>query len=475
MILQALDDYYRRKSADPRSGLAPEGFEPKAIPFALVIDRDGHFIQLADRREGTGKKKEAPLRLVPQGVKKTSGVAANLLWDTAEYVLGVDTRGRPERVAEQHAAFVGRIRETFRETPADAGVHAVLAFFERHLEEALARLCLDPAWAEVRETNPLMSFQLVEDSGLVCQRPAVAAALGAAEEGAPDGRCLVSGEPARIERLHPAIKGVWGAQTSGGNIVSFNLDAFNSYGKTQSFNAPVGKRAAFAYTTALNHLLSKGSRQRVQVGDASTVFWAEKSSGEVFEEGFLDFLDPPRDDPDRGTESVASLYAAVRHGLAITAEDDQRFFVLGLAPNAARVAVRFWHVTSIGDLGQAIFRHLRDMAIVRPLFEPAHLPLFRLLASTALQGKADNIPPNLGGDVVRAVLKGLPYPENLMQGAIRRLRAERDVSYPRAALLIRWNPSRRHVTPHRRLVASRCPYMCTPHVRLWRSGRQLGD
>ncbi|MBN8475442.1 type I-C CRISPR-associated protein Cas8c/Csd1 [Sulfuritalea sp.] len=436
MILQALNDYYARKASDPEGGLAPEGFEPKAIPFVLVLDAGGRLVQLADRREGEGKKKVARAVLVPQGVKKTSGVAANLLWDSVEYVLGVDTRGKPERVAEQHAVFRGKLIEAFGEAPGDIGLRAVLSFLDEHRDEALEKLSSHPAWQEILETNPALTFQLNTDTDLICQRPAVIAALTGRGASTPDGLCLVSGELDVIERLHSAIKGVWGAQTSGANIVSFNLGAFNSYGKDQSFNAPVGKRAAFAYTTALNHLLTKGSRQRVQVGDASTVFWAEKTSGEVFESAFLDFLSPPRDDPNAGTQAVASLYRSVRDGRPFTSDDSQRFHVLGLAPNAARIAVRFWHVASVEELGRAFYRYFDEVDITRPAYETgAPLSLFRLLAATALLGKAENISPNLGGDVMRAILKGERYPETLMQSALRRIRAEREVSYPRAALL----------------------------------------
>jgi len=438
MILSALNDYYVRKAADPQTGLAPEGFELKAIPFVLVLDGAGLLLQLADRREGEGKKREAKAHLVPQGVKKTSGVAANLLWDNAEYVLGVVTRSKSERVAEQQAAFAKRLTDAFGETPDDAGLRAVQAFLQTHRATALEKLAAHPAWPEILESNPLLTFQLNSDTALVCQRPAVVAALqaGACVAGAADGICLISGEPDAIERLHPSIKGVWGAQSSGANIVSFNLDAFSSYGKAQSFNAPIGKRTVFTYTTALNHLLARGSRQRIQVGDASTVFWAEKASGEAFEAAFLDFLDPPRDDPDRGTQAVASLYASVKKGQSFTDDDEQRFHVLGLSPNAARIAIRFWHVASIRELEGAFLHHFDNLNIDRPAYETAApLSLYRLLTSIAAQGKAENIPPNLGGDVMCAILKGQPYPETLMQGALRRIRAEREVSFPRAALL----------------------------------------
>lgn len=437
MILHALTDYYDRRAADPASDLAPEGFEPKAIPFVLVLDSTGHLQQLADRRTGEGRKRSAVAVLVPQGVKKTSGVAANLLWDTAEYVLGIDTKGKPARVAEQHAAFVNRVLEFCRGVD-DPGLAAVLAFLEHHRPAALATLAGHPDWPEIIATNPLLSFELIADTQLVCQRPAVIRALTGGAAAAADGVCLVRGEADCIERLHPAIKGVWGAQTAGANIVSFNLDAFNSYGKTQSFNAPVGKRAAFAYTTALNHLLAKGSRQRLQVGDTSTVFWAERASGAPFEAAFLDFFDP-RNDPTRGTQAVASLYRCVRDGRPWTADGsdaEQRFYVLGLAPNAARLAVRFWYVESIANLGARFYRYFDELDIVRPAYAiGAPLPLLPLLTTTAAQGKADNIAPNLAGDMMRAILEGRPYPQTLLQGVLRRIRAEHDISWPRAALL----------------------------------------
>ncbi len=281
MILQALNDYYRRKcdDPDPAQRLPAFGLEQKEIPFLLEITSEGELIQLRDTRTLSGKKKVGQIFRVPQGIKKTSGVAANLLWDTLEYVLGVDTKGKPERTAEQHAAFVARLEALPPSARDDVGIQAVLSFL-RHLDRPA--LEAQPAWAQALEANAVMSFRLHGDGDLVCQRPAVMkAALNVptnADE--PLAMCLVTGEAAPVQRLHASIKGVWGAQSSGANIVSFNARAFESYGKTerQGENAPVSQAAAFAYTTALNHLLHKDSGQRIQVGDASTVFWADKDS-----------------------------------------------------------------------------------------------------------------------------------------------------------------------------------------------------
>lgn len=432
MILQALDAYYRRKQTDPdpKNRLPAFGLEEKEIPFILEIDAEGRLVNLADTRSGEGKKKLGQRFLVPQGVKKTSGVAANLLWDTAEYVLGVDTRGKPERVAEQHAAFRARLDALPEMARDDAGIRAVQAFLDGPDLEGLAAF---PAWPDVVASNPVMTFRLHGDLELVCQRPAVVAAIasaGAEEPDQPAGICLVSGDASAIERLHPAIKGVWGAQTSGANIVSFNLDAFNSYGKAQGSNAPVGKPAVFAYTTALNHLLARDSRQRMQVGDTSTVFWAEQTH--ELEDLFGEVM---RDDPDRGTDALNALYSAVQSGKFALGDADTRFHVLGLAPNAARIAIRFWETATALELATRIQHHFEDIRIVHADYEPEHLSLFRLLTGVALLNKADNIPPNLGGEVLRAILEDLPYPTPLLNLAVQRCRAEQKPTYARAAAI----------------------------------------
>jgi CRISPR-associated protein Csd1 len=440
MILQALNDYYRRKcdDPDPAQHLPSFGLEQKEIPFVLEIDAQGKLVQLLDTRTRNGKKKIAQSFRVPQGVKKTSGVAANLLWDTLEYVLGVDTKGKPERVVEQHAAFRQRIDALPASARDDAGIQAVQKFFDGFDLETLQ---LQPAWADALEGNAILSFGLHGDVNLVCQRPAVIqAALNApASSDERLAMCLVSGEQAPVERLHTAIKGVWGAQTSGANIVSFNARAFESYGKTerQGENAPVSKAAAFAYTTALNHLLRKDSPQRIQIGDASTVFWTERATD--LETAVPDiFGEAPKDDPDAGTRAVQALLNAVQkeHG-PYRQDDDNHFHILGLAPNAARISIRFYYCLRLPELGKRIEQHFKDLEMVRGSHghDPQYPSLFRLLTAVAVQSKADNIPPNLGGAIVDAIFAGedVPYPALWLNTAVARCRAEQNVTYIRAA------------------------------------------
>jgi CRISPR-associated protein Csd1 len=436
MILQALHGYYERKmrDSDPARRLPAAGLEEKEIPFILELAADGRLVGISDTRTQEGKKKLARRYQVPQGVKKTSGVAANLLWDTAEYVLGLDTKGKPQRVAEQVAAFRQRVDHLAQRVSGDAGLVAVQRFLAG---QPLADAQLQPQWAEIAEANPIVTFRLKDDIDLVCQRPDVIGAVSAAapKEDMPGAVsvCLITGEQAEPERLHNALKGVWGAQTSGANIVSFNLDAFRSFGKEQGANAPVSASAAFAYTTALNSLLAKGSRQRMQVGDASTVFWAQSEQDSDFEDAFASFFDTAHDDPDAHTEQVRALFDALQSGQFDGAPGQRQFYVLGLAPNAARISIRFWHAAPLHDIAVRVREWFDDLSLVRGPNDPEFPPLFRLLTAIALQGKADNVPPNLGGDLMRAILTGGPFPALWLNAAVQRCRAERHVNYLRAA------------------------------------------
>lgn len=440
MILQALKEYYERKSADPESDIAPEGWEKKEIPFIIVLDSDGRFLQIEDTREGEGKKKRAKAFLVPQAVKKTSGVAANLLWDSFGYIFGVvKTEGLDERktdkalarAPEQKNAFISRIR---KELPQTERVGMLLRFLETVDREMLESL---PVWKELLETGPFVSFRFSDELDLFCRNPEIVKAIENKEAGAEDkGICLVSGEVDSLSELHSAIKGVYGAQSTGANIVSFNLDAFRSFGKKQGMNAPVGYSSMFAYTTALNTLLSKDSTQRIQIGDASTIFWSAKKS--VFEADFQFFFkEPEKDDPDAGSRRIKNLFESPHSGAYSDDSGSELFYVLGLAPNAARIAIRFWLVGTVSEFAGRIRQHFEDLRVIKPPQEPEFYSLWRLLVNVAVQDKSENIPPNVAGDFMRAILNGTSYPESLLQAVLRRIRSDPEsrVKPPRAALI----------------------------------------
>ena len=375
--------------------------------------------------------------MVPEAEKRTSAILANLLWDKPDYALGfVAEKKKPERVRKQHLAFREKIEEAFGPDPEDTGLRALLAFLRAGEPRAVWS---HPTWPEVESTTGVyVGFRLSEDTCLISERAGVAKGIrtAVASRDAPVAQCLITGEEGPIAALHPAIKGVWGAQTSGANIVSFNLSAFQTHGREQGANAPVSQAAAFAYTTALNLLLHRGSPTNAHVGDTSIVFWAEKGN-EIRNLASALFRDDEKilDDPDRGVERLKAVYTAPRQGAPPGGDSGERFYVLGLAPNAARLAIRFWRPTTVRGFAAAVLRHFQDVEVVRPPWAARYPSVTALLRATAVLGKDGNIPPNLAGAVIDAILTAQPYPRHLLAAAVQRARAEQDVSPDRAAVI----------------------------------------
>jgi len=448
MILQALCRYYERVENLPR-----EGWVRRGVDYMIVLDEQGQCVGLepiGEQQNGKTVPSEILVTAIgKQAMKHTnSGKDANLLWDNASFVLG---RGKKGSI--KLASFLEAL-DTWCDGLRDSGVEAVRKFclsFQNNPDSESTLTERFHAKEDFDKRDPVLVFRLVGDVEYVHMRPAFRRAyegmLAASRSGgALHGNCLVTGEvDVPIAPNESVIKGVWGGQQAGCNIVSFNARAFESYGKRDrnGESAPISTQASFAYTTALNHLLAKDSRQRIQVGDASTVFWSE--APHELENLFGEVM---RDDPDRGTGALRALYRAVETGRFAVGSDDTRFYVLGLAPNAARIAVRFWETAPAIELARRIRQHFEDIAVARSPRDPEHLSLFRLLAATAVQGKADNIAPNLGGEVMRAIVEALPYPATLLNAAVQRCRAEQQVSYPRAAAIKGWlnrDARRRHL------------------------------
>lgn len=455
MILQALAGYYDRRAEE--GSVAPEGFKRVEIPFLIVLNQKGEFVGLQDTRTPSGKKLLAKPFLVPEERGRSGSKAwqtANLLWDHYGYVLEWPKSESEEHKAmarKQHGAFVVEVKKLYAAYPDDVEVGAVCRFLASENFDAVFS---HPLWKECAKIPGCnLTFQLSDQARLVCANENVQAFIansGGGQEaedeeedgGSPavEGFCLVSGQEGPIVRLTPRTP-IPGAK-SNAKIVSFQKNmGFDSYGKQQSYNAPISKKAAFAYATALNEMLAKNSRQKIFVGDATTVFWAEKKN--ELEDVFADFFgEPAKENPEQATKAIRILYEAPRAGVPPLTEDYYtRFYVLGLAPNAARIAVRFWHAGTVGETASHIRQHFDDCAMVHGPKYSEYLSIGRMLKSTAPTtakhpfGDPEKVPPNLAGDFMKAILSGTNYPQTLLAAAIRRCRAEREITYPRAALI----------------------------------------
>jgi len=449
-ILQSLTRRYERLASADEAPVP--GFASSQISFTLVLDRDGHYVTTQDERTGEGKRLRPRMVPAPAAPKRTVGIASGAFWDKTSYVLGrtaVDETASPakqardaERLVKEHGAFLARHEKLLNGTN-DVGCAALLAFLRGWTPDRYDALVHAEAMLDQN-----IAFRLEGDIGFIHDRPAARAALmieAGARDAGPEGMCLVTGEMAPIARLHPSIKGVPGAQSSGAALVSFNLDAFTSYGKTQGANAPVSEAAAFAYATALNTLLAGGRTDakgrsvypnRVTLGETTVPFWAEHGDTESLLRAVLADDDDVADDDapiiNEQTETtrlrdvLQRMQDGVPLGQAAPEMDPKsRVYVLGLSPNAARLSVRFWVEQRLDEFTQHFQQHWLDLKLEPPP-HPWPPPLWRLLLELAPQREAKNIPPHLSGEVMRAILTGLPYPRALLIQTIMRMRADRD-------------------------------------------------
>ncbi|MFZ2445180.1 MAG: type I-C CRISPR-associated protein Cas8c/Csd1 [Syntrophobacteraceae bacterium] len=449
MILQELRRLYERLYMEGVPEIEPLGFKRVQIPFLINIDRSGKFQGLDDTREGEGRKKTTRTFLVPKIFEgsRTSNVKANLLWDKASYVFGVSHGGKRERLTEQKRKFRSTIDEYFTAADTDEGVTAVCEFIDHYSEDIQTH----PQWEEISKNDPNLAFRLAGHSELICASAAVKSAIEVRSrlEQSEKGICLLSGDSGEMARLENPIRGLYGSGKAESHLMAFNESAYWSYGKGKEktgANAPISKKYSWEYVAAINYLQRRGSRQALFVGDSTTVFWAEKRHD--IENIFADlFGEPAKGEPEQDYKAIVAMFRAPETGAPPHLDPDTHFYVLGLSPNAARIAVRFWYAGTVREVADNIWRHFDDLEMVKGAKEWRSITLRNLLRATALLGKDDNVPPNLAGDTMEAILAGTPYPQTLLSAAVRRCRAEQskrdpntgklleNVPYPRAALI----------------------------------------
>ncbi len=443
MIIQSLHEHYERLSKDPKSGIPSLGYSKAKVAFVFNISLSGELLDIFPLYEIKGKNKVARDILVPEQVKRTSGVKSNFLCDNSSYVLGVD-KDNKQRTKECFIVFK-ELHNKILIGVADEGAKAVLAFLNSREPGQSSEKVVQDNMEHLLEGGNIV-FKLDKHGGYIHERLPVKKAWKNYQEKINDdayvNQCLVSGEVGTIAQLHPSIKGVAGAQSSGASIVSFNSKAYESYGKKQSYNAPVSTDVAFAYTTALNHLLSN-QKNRLRIGDATTVFWAEREQEENLIAAFFDPPEEPKKQNgvqiDASVQKVRDILMHLREGKKpVNADIDEKthFCILGLAPNAARISIRYYYQGEFGTLMKNVGLHYADMSIVLPKnYRYPFPPVWLILKETATEGKTENIPPILGGALMRTILSGGAYPQSLYAVILSRIRADRTVNPVRAGII----------------------------------------
>lgn len=434
MILKALYDYYNRCD-----NLPAKGMEEKEIGFLIVLSSEGRFLRFEDCRTG---KDNARVYLVKKHVGRSSAAVANYLYDNSAYVLGVSdkTSGKEQLYFDTFKAKVDSIAEVY---PDNKDIKAIRVFYSNSREKIVHIVSQDPLWEDIEKNlskkYSTFSFRIEGDLKIVAEKKEILQ-LDASQDASKENRlCLVSGKHGPSVDTTTATM-IPGSQATA-KLVAFQVNSgYDSYGKSKCGNAPISEDAEFAYTTALNAMLQKGSRNKFTLGSRTFVFWASNNNkasveaeGSLFE--LLGFSEEVNDDPNNNLMKVRKIFESIYTGILKTGLDD-KFYILGLAPNSARIAVVYWSETTLKDFAGMILKHFSDMEIIdthndkRP-----YMGVREIISSVTLGGKMSDATPNLPEAVVKSIFQGLPYPATLYSACIRRIRAEQKLTITRAAII----------------------------------------
>ncbi|WP_410510194.1 type I-C CRISPR-associated protein Cas8c/Csd1 [Methanosarcina hadiensis] len=483
MIIQSLCCHYDVLEGDENVNIPKLGYSNAKVSFALVISLDGVLSHIVELRSDDKKPKPKDMD-VPIQKSRSSGVFPYFVCDNAKYVFGVEKVKRSEfekkfnfASSEENSLEHTILEETDKEVTLvhrrsrecfeafktlhhsildglnDLGVRGFLAFLDRWNPEDFFE---NPKTREYKDDLLAGGNCIFECNGsFLHQNSAVRNAWEAYsqnETGNTFAQCLISGKVEPVSKIHQKIKGVVGAQSAGASIVSFNNDAFCSYGKEQSFNSPISESAMFRYTTTLNYLLSSPGN-RIRIADTTVVFWAEthEKSCEDLAKFFFDPVEPDTKEKKNveysrvqdlnKTKQIEDILNKVRIGKKVNQEDigtdpETSFYILGLSPNNARLAVRFWYVDSIGNLIEKVARHHLDMEVIRDDYGPRYVSVHRLLNETVPQSSdKKTISPLFGGLIMRSILTNTGYPISLYSAILSRVKVDGSINFVRAGFI----------------------------------------
>ena len=437
MILQSLCHYYDRLSKEHN---VPEfGFSIENVGFVLEINAKGNLIQEYDIRDVAGNKIRPKLTEIPYSNKvnvRAVNIQPNFLVDKAAYLIGNDQKTKPLRLPECHSAFIELLKEVLMGIE-DEGAEAVLAFYTSWKPQKAPKIL--KYWEDISsDKSGFIAFKLSGERQYIHLRPKVRRAWQSYlnhQKSKLQGQCLLSGtKNIDLQQLHAQFKGIAGGQSSGKSLVSFNIESSESYGKVQSFNAPVSIQSEFKSSTALKSL-SHSEKQHLYIGEIYTAYWTERES--PIEGMFGMMLDPTETDVSDNAELRETLEAVKDAKIPSKIDPNVKFFILGLSPNAARIAVRFWYVCTVGQLEEKIGQHFRDLSIKKNFdTDPEYPGIWRLLRETVNQKASDKSPqPLMAGAVMKSILDGTAYPQTLQNAVINRIRTDHEINYVRASIL----------------------------------------
>lgn len=423
MILKALYDYYYRCGNLPMPGM-----EEKEIGFLIVVSKQGEFVRFEDCRIDNN---HATTYLVKKHVGRSSVAVANYLYDNSAYVLGFSDKSNGKEQL-YFDTFRQRVESIRGKSPDNTDLQALAKFYSQDKDDIIAKAAQDPLWDDIKKNlskkYSTFSFRIEGDTQILAEKKELIQLDCKDDTGGLQNVCLVTGKYGLAVETTTATM-IPGSQATA-KLVAFQVNSgYDSYGKEKCYNAPISEEAEFAYTTALNSMLQKGSRNKFAVGNRTFVFWASSKdeAAEQAEESLfnmLGFSDEDQDNPNAKIEQVRKVFNSIYSGTLKTSLED-KFYILGLAPNSARIAVVYWSETPLREFAGKILRHFYDMEIVDTRKESKpYMGIKDMLAAVTLNGKQSEATPNLPEAIITSVFQAAPYPATLFAACIRRIRAE---------------------------------------------------
>lgn len=447
MILQALTQLtaHEKLNEDP-------DYEFRRISWQVDLNVSGKLLGVHSFRinlnEGTDRKPKHIGRWssVPKQPTRTSGAKSFFLVDKAEYSLGLDPAGKRKAKdrSERQGLFQEQVQALADETKSKLA-SSVLKFLA-NLKEHQKTIRALPAFAEM-EPNDLLGFAVkgewVHLDNTVKEYWSALRAAGEAEsdsEEVPPFQCLITGDEVGDIPLFPLLKKVPGGTSSGVALVSHNARAFYSFGLDGGENAPVSRSAAESCGVALTRLLDVTfpnpknweealPRRVINLGANTAVcFWAK--SADKKSTGFLNSLPNLLSGDTDSADKVASTYQSVWQGQPVSLNKPNEFYALTISGTQGRAIVRDWLETSLQDVSNNLAVHFDDLNICRNTqpkkgtAQAPAVPMYWLLKSLSAVGRSETVPPAIETGFVRSALRGIPYPFQMLQRALVRMRAE---------------------------------------------------
>lgn len=443
MLLQSLVKLYEAWAE--KGEIEKLGWNPVKISYGISLDEEGNVDEIIHLKTNAPKgNKEIPsLISLPMPVKRSVGVASNFLYDNATYVFGYDNSNKPDRAKQCFDCFRS-VGNKVLENSDDEFSTVIKKFLLKdysefeNLSDLLTELnCTETTVDDILNKGanlllmPLGKFPT--DSKAICE------SWNSYYEhsDAPKGVCLVTGKDDHIAKLHPVIKNIRGAQAAGASLVSFNATAFNSYGKENGYNAPVSEYAAFAYTSALNKLVSDNDH-RIFAGDTTVVCWTEDGES-AYQDVFAGIFNS---DDELKQKDLRNTIVSIVNGNEVKWEGiplnpSNNFYILGISPNSARLSVRFFIQNTFGKVMENLLKNQQRMEMVKPSFEKFnYIPLWRILGETVNKKSRDKkCKPHLAGDVLNSIINDYNYPSTLYYGILGRISAEQNINWVKASVL----------------------------------------